>query len=347
MQETKIREIQIEDTKPQIQFYTLENQSGVRVVLTNYGAAVYRILMPDRDGHVEDIALSSSSPEAFMKNKVYFGATVGRVANRIKDGKIMVGHKEYQLSRNEGQNHAHGGFSGFDKKMWNGKISENAVEFTYISGDKEEGYPGSAAVKVNYRLDEGGGLHIRYQARSTADTIINLTNHTYFHLSGHDSGKVYDQGLRIYGDFYLENDEDLIPTGQILSVSKTPFDFTREKKIGQDIDADMPMLTNNRGYDVTFLKTERGFAKAAVIKDGKSGRCLEVSTDYPAIHLYTGNFLKDEPGIENAVYNRHESVCLEAQRLPFASGYAHFGEIELKAGEQMVKNICYHFSVES
>lgn len=347
MQETKIREIQIEDTKPQIQFYTLENQSGVRVVLTNYGAAVYRILMPDRYGHVEDIALSSSSPEAFMKNKVYFGATVGRVANRIKDGKIMVGHKEYQLSRNEGQNHAHGGFSGFDKKMWNGKISENAVEFTYISGDKEEGYPGSAAVKVNYRLDEGGGLHIRYQARSTADTIINLTNHTYFNLSGHDSGKVYDQGLRIYGDFYLENDEDLIPTGQILSVSKTPFDFTREKKIGQDIDADMPMLTNNRGYDVTFLKTERGFAKAAVIKDGKSGRCLEVSTDYPAIHLYTGNFLKDEPGIENAVYNRHESVCLEAQRLPFASGYAHFGEIELKAGEQMVKNICYHFSVES
>lgn len=346
MRESGNANIQIESMGSRVQFYTLKNQTGIQVTLTNYGAAVYRILTPDRDGRVDDIALSSPSPETFMDNKAFFGATVGRVANRIKQGRITVGCKEYQLSLNEGKNHAHGGFSGFDKKIWNGKIRNNAVEFTYTSPDKEEGYPGSVTVTVSYRLDGEGRLHIRHHVESTEDTIINLTNHTYFNLGGHASGKIYDQRLQINGGFYLESDAELIPTGQILRVGGTPFDFTQEKELGLDIHSEIPMLTNNGGYDVTFLKAERGFTRAAVLKDKKSGRCLEVFTDYPAIHLYTGNFLKDEPGLENRVYNRHESVCLEAQRLPFASGYAHFGEIGLKAGEQMERNICYHFSAE-
>lgn len=330
----------------EINTYTLENQSGIKVVLTNYGAAIYRIIMPDRYGNMEDIALTGPDLNGFQKNTAFFGATIGRVANRIKDGILKVGEQTFQLSQNEGKKHAHGGFAGFDKKIWNGKIYKDAVEFTYISKDGEEGYPGSVTVTVKYKLEDGGALRICYRAVSTADTIINLTNHTYFNLAGHASGKVYQHKLQIYGKFYLESDENLIPTGQILAVAGTPFDFTCEKAIGQDILDDTPMIQRNQGYDVTFIKEERGYQRAAVLKEEESGRCLEVFTDYPAIHLYTGNFLQDEAGLMGVRYNRHESVCLEAQRLPYASGYAHFGEIELRAGEKMERNICYRFSTE-
>ncbi len=330
----------------EIHTFSIRNESGIELVVTNYGAAVYRLRMPDREGNMDDIVLTCDSMEKFMHNTGFFGATVGRVANRIRDGYFELNDTSYQLSQNEGTKHAHGGHTGFDKHVWDWKIKDNKVLFLHQSPDGNEGYPGNLSIEVTYELTDSGEVQITYTARSDKDTILNTINHAYFNLGGIKSGKIYHETLKIEGNYYLETDGQLIPTGQILSVKDTPYDFTTEKEIGQDIENEFPAVVRNRGYDVTFVRKKRGYGRAAVLKDSGTGRCLEVLTDYPSIHLYTGNFLENEPGWENYCYNKHESVCLEAQRFPYACEYPHFGDIILRAGEEYKQRVCYRLYLE-
>lgn len=321
--------------------FTWEEQAGVSLTVTNYGAAIYRLRMADNRGVTEDIALTCDTMEGFRRNTAFFGATVGRVANRIKDGSFVLNGNTFQLAKNEGENHAHGGWKGFDKVVWSWEIRGNQVVFSYESPDGSEGYPGTLHMEVSYELTNSGEIYIVHKGESDRDTIVNTINHTYFHLGGIHSGKIYDERLKIEGDFYLETDEELIPTGQILTVKDTPYDFTREERVGKNIHASFAPLARNKGYDVTYVRNQRGYGKAATLRDEKTGRCLEVYTDYPSIHLYTGNFLNGEPGMGERCYHSHESLCLEAQRFPYACGYAHFGEIVLRAGGKYQQTICY------
>lgn len=329
------------DNGEEIYTFTWKKSSGVSLTVTNYGAAIYRLRMEDLQGKSDDIALTCDTMEKFMKNTGFFGATVGRVANRIKDGSFTLNGNTFQLTKNEGENHAHGGWTGFDKIVWEWQIDGNQVIFTHKSPDGNEGYPGTLHMQVSYELTGTGEIRIVHKGGADRDTIVNTINHTYFNLGGIQSGKIYDEKLKVEGDFYLETDEKLIPTGQILTVKNTPYDFTGEERIGKDILAPFGPVARNRGYDVTYVLRQRGYKKAAALKDEHTGRCLEVYTDYPSVHLYTGNFLENEPGMGDHCYRRHESVCLEAQRLPYACGYAHFGEIVLRAGEKYQQTICY------
>ncbi len=326
--------------QPTPQLLSLENDS-LRVCLTNFGAAIFSFQIKEA-GEWEDIALTCDSLEAFMENRNFYGATVGRVVNRIKKGRATIGGKEYQLTLNDGNNSAHGGQETYAWRLWDAEQQGNAVTFRLLSRDGEAGYPGNVQVEVEYRL-EGNALLVTHRASSDQETIFNITNHTYWCLGGLGE-KIYDQQLMINGRFYLEVDEELIPTGQILSVENTPFDFTVPRRIGDGIDAPVPMIQNNRGYDVSFVRSTRGMGLAARLTAPNKRRVLEVESTLPDLHIYTGNFLNGDPGKGGMAYTAHDAICLEAERFPDAVNNAHFGEIFLKPGEKYEEVICFRVS---
>ncbi len=329
-----------------IYIYELTNSTGLKIELTNYGASIFRIIMKDKNGQEDDILLTCDSIKEFMNNKVFFGATIGRVSNRIKDATFSMNGKKQKLSINDKANHLHGGIKGFDKQIWHGEIIDSKiVKFTYLSPNGEEGYMGNLEVSVSYHLGEDGLLSIIYEGCADEDTVLNMTNHSYFNLRGHKSGKIYDQFLCIESDFYLEATNDLITTGQICSVKNTPHDFRIEKKLNETLKPLNKKLEEIRGHDLTYVKRERGYGLAATVFDEKSGRKLEVFTDYPAIHLYTGNFVDNEKGRNGAVYNSHESICLEAQRFPNAMNYSHFGDIFLLKNDRYSQEIGFKLTI--
>lgn len=326
--------------QPTAQLWTLENDC-LRVCLTNFGAAIFSFQVKEKGG-LEDIALTCDSLEAFMENRNFYGATVGRVVNRIKKGRATIGGKEYQLTLNDGNNSAHGGEETYAWRLWDAEQQGNTVLFRLLSRDGEAGYPGNVQVEVEYRLEEDA-LLVTHRALSDRETIFNMTNHTYWCLGGLGE-KIYDQELMINGKFYLEVDQELIPTGQILSVKNTPFDFTASKKIGRDIDAPDSMIQNSRGYDVSFVRTERGMGLAARLTCPEKHRVLEVETTLPDLHIYTGNFLNGDPGKGGIAYTAHDAICLEAERFPDAVNNAHFGNIFLKPGETYEEWISFRVS---
>ena len=267
-----------------------------------------------------------------MENRNFYGATVGRVVNRIKKGHAVIGAEAYQLTLNDGNNSAHGGEQTYAWRLWDAEQQGNTVIFRLMSADGEAGYPGNVQVEVEYRLEEDALLTI-HRAVTDRETIFNMTNHTYWALGGLGE-KIYDQELMVVGEFYLEVDEELIPTGQILSVKDTPFDFTVSKRIGADIHDPAPMIQNNRGYDVSFVRRERGMGLAARLYAPEKHRILEVETTLPDLHIYTGNFLNGDLGKDGIRYTPHDAICLEAERFPDAVNHAHFGEIFLKPSEK-------------
>lgn len=337
--------IKLGESHGEAKLVVMENDL-LKVQLTNFGAAIFSLQIKEPDGSLDDIALTCDTLEQFMENRNFYGATVGRVVNRIKDGHVCISGKTYQLTRNDGNNSAHGAEACFAWRCWDTEVREDCVIFRLLSKDGEAGYPGNLQVEVEYRFDEDGALLITHRGICDQDTIMNMTNHTYWCLGGMDE-KIYDQELYINGNYYLEADEELIPTGQIFRVKDTPFDFTTPHTIGERIYDKHPSLIHNRGYDISFVRNGREMGLAARLRAPSKGRVLEVETTLPDIHIYTGNFLNNDPGKNGRKYTPHDAICLEGCRFPDAVNKPHFGRIILRAGEAYLEQIRFRIKQEA
>ncbi|WP_339898801.1 aldose epimerase family protein [uncultured Gilvimarinus sp.] len=333
--------------------YSLSNASGSRAELTDLGALLVSLTMPDRNGEHADVVLGFDNPRQYLSDSPFFGATIGRYANRIAKGRFKLNGKSYQLANNNPPNHLHGGTVGFDKRLWQGEVlddsDEPAVRFTLLSKAGDEGYPGSLQVAVTYRLTQDNALQIDYQATADADTVINLTHHSYFNLSGHDSGDILKHQLALNADFYTPVDDTAIPTGEILSVRNTVFDFTQAKAIGRDINADNAMLKAALGYDHNWVLRRGAFsgdvALAATLTDPASGRVMQVLTTEPGLQVYTGNHLNGKTSAKDgATYGKHAGVALEPQHFADSPNQPHFPRTTLKAGDRYSSRTVYRFS---
>lgn len=325
---------------------TLENQNGMKVQVLTYGGNLVSILAPDRNGALADVALGYDSVADYEKDGVAAGALIGRHANRIQNGEFTLNGKLYHLAQNDGPNHLHGGRVGFSKKVWSDEIRDGKLILTYISPDGEEQYPGNLTVQVAYSLTDDNQLQLEYEAVSDADTVVNLTNHCYFNLAGHDSGSILRHQLKIYAQRYTENNNQCLPTGVIAPVEDTVMDFRSFKEIGQDIEKPDPQLLNCGGYDHNFiLGGDDGILRpAADLYEPESGRLLRTFTTMPGLQLYTGNFLDGSvPGKGGAYYPQHSGVCLETQYFPNALRFSHFPSPILRAGQRYHQITIYAF----
>jgi aldose 1-epimerase len=328
--------------------YTLKNKNGLIAQITNYGAIIVSILVPDRKGNLADIVQGYDTIDEYIKgNGPYMGAICGRCANRIAKGKFTLLGKQYTLAVNNGPNHLHGGITGFNKVVWEVvKVSDSSVKLAYFSADGEEGYPGNLMVSVTYTLTDKNELRLDYFATTDKTTVVNLASHSYFNLAGEGSGSIYDQELTINGAFFTPTDETSVPTGEILSVKGTPMDFTKPKKIGSEIDNNAEQLKFGAGYDHNWVLNHRArtLGIAAVAHDPASGRVMEVHTTQPGVQLYTANWIDGENGKGGKKYGRRWAFCLETQHFADAINKPHFPSTILNPGEEY-KHICmYKFS---
>lgn len=337
-----------------IQIFRLTNANGLSADITNYGGKVVRLMVPDRNGKSEDIVLGFDNIEGYLNAKEpYFGALIGRYGNRIAKGKFSLNGKEYILAINNGENHLHGGKKGFNAVVWNARqIDEQTLELDYLSPDGEEGYPGNLQVKVVYQLTDENDLLITYSASTDAPTVVNLTHHSFFNLSGLPNQNIHDHILTIYADEYTPVDEGLIPTGEITPVEGTPFDFRKAKPIGKDIGADHEQLTFGKGYDHNFVLSgqqtdDKGMKLAAAVVEPVSGRAMEVWTTEPGLQFYSGNFLnQQDTGKGGIAYPFRSAFCLETQHFPDSPNQAHFPSTVLLPGKTWMSKTRYHFSFQ-
>lgn len=334
----------------QADLYTITNAAGTTAKFTNYGAILVEFWVADARGEMADVVLGYDNLESYFVNGPNFGATIGRHANRIGGAKFTLNGVTYQLDQNDGNNNLHGGFNGYHKRLWEGRTYETeegqAMEFTYHSPDGDQGFPGNLDVKVVYTLTEDNQLKIAYEAVSDQDTVLNLTNHSYFNLAGHNSGTVLDQLVWIDADEFTVADAESIPTGEIAKVAGTPMDFTKEKTIGQDINSDYQQLIWGTGFDHNWvLKTAPGnFGLVAKMTDEKSGRVMETWTDMQGIQFYTANFLDGtEVGKGGVKYVQRSAACFETQFYPNGINRANFPQPVLKAGETYRSTTVYKF----
>ena len=329
-----------------VELYTLTNKNGMTAKIMNYGGIVTQLQVPDRNGNLGDVCLGFDTLAPYLEAPPYFGALVGRYANRIAKGKFTLDGKQYTLATNDGPNALHGGLKGFDKVIWAVKPMQTkqgpALELTYVSKDGEEGYPGTLTAKVTYTLTNDNALRIDYLATTDKPTPVNLTNHSYFNLAGAGNGTILDQVLTLKADKYTPVDNTLIPTGQILPVAGTPFDFTTPHVIGARI-AQVP-----GGYDHNFVLNSGGgkMALAAVLHDPKTGRTMEVFTTQPGIQFYTGNFLDGTLKGIGGTYVKNAALCLETQHFPDSPNQPNFPSTILKPGETYKQSTIYQFSAK-
>lgn len=333
----------------EVRIYTLSNTKGMTVKITEYGAIITELWVPDRNGKPGDVVLGFDNLDRYLKGHPFFGAIAGRVANRIAKGKFTLDGKEYTLAVNNGPNHLHGGLKGFDKKVWKsrplrGLSREVAVELTYISPDGEEGYPGTLTAKVTYTLTDDNELRIDYEATTDKPTIVNLTNHSYFNLA--ESGSVLDHILMINADRYTAADDTLIPTGELAPVKGTGLDFTQPRRIGDRI-ADY--MSFAKGYDHNFVLNSGGkaMAMAARVSEPKSGRVMEVWTTEPGVQLYCGNHLDGSlTGVGGVVYKQHTGFCLETQHFPDSINKPSFPSVVLRPGQTFKSTTAFRFAAK-
>jgi len=315
--------------------YTLTNSLGFEVSITNYGGAVTSLKTPDREGNFGDIVLSYDTLEDYVRNPRYMGALIGRHANRIARGKFLLNGVEYQLPCNDGVNHLHGGFKGFDTRVWNARESGNTVHLWYLSKDGEEGYPGNLNASVDYILLDNE-LHIEYYATTDRDTIVNLTNHSYFNLRG--AGTILDHELTLNAGSFTPVSDDLIPTGEIKAVAGTPMDFRKAKAIGSEI--------QHVSYDHNFVLNDwdGSLQLAARLYEPVTGRTLEILTTEPGMQFYSGNFLDGSLIGKNGVaYEKYTGLCLEPQHFPDAPNHSNFPSTVLRPGEEYRHTSIYRF----
>lgn len=325
----------------QVDLYILKNSSGLEVQITNFGGIITNILMPDKDGEREDIVLGFDTLEEYIDNPPYFACITGRVAGRISNAQFELDGKVYSLSSNQGQHHIHGGLKGFNSKLWDVVHSENnLLVLKYCSIDGEEGYPGNLEVEAKYHLKNENELHIEYRATTDKATPVNLTNHSYFNLTG--KSDVLDHQIQIEANHYLETNEELIPTGKMLSVSSTAYDFRKEKSIGQDI------KETNGGYDDTFVlkKPDGRLRLVATATDPESRRSIEVFTTAPGLVFYSANFLDNCHGKNGEIYHKHSGFCFETQHFPDSPNRPEFPSVILRPGEQYRQHTFYRFLVK-
>lgn len=333
-----------------IYLYSLTNSNGMKAEITNWGGIIVSLYAPDRDGNLRDITLGYDSLEEYLRPNPFFGAIIGRHANRLEDASFTLNGVLYQLNANEGSNQLHGGPVGFDKKVWSAEIigdsGQESLRLKYLSPDMEENYPGNLDVTVTYTLNDQNELVIDYHAVSDKDTVVNLTNHAYFNLSGHDSGNVYQHQLMINARRFTPINSACIPTGEIRDVAGTPFDFTQMKAVGKGLHESMDdeQMKFGCGYDHNFVLDVSGKApeKAAELYDPQSGRFMEVYTTKPGIQFYSGNHV-NETGKGGAVYKKHSGLCLETQYFPNSMKHTHFPSPILRAGEVYHHTTIYKF----
>lgn len=328
--------------------YTLRNANGIEASITDYGATLVSFLAPDRNGNVADIVLGYDKQQDYIDSAAYLGATVGRFANRIADGRFELNGKAYTLDTNCGPNHLHGGQSGFDSRIWHSEIlhtSEPSLRFSLFSPDGDQGYPGNLTAHTTYCLNDLNQLVIKMTATCDADTPISMTNHSYFNLAG--SGSIEDHYLKLNCEHYTPLNQNHIPSGELASVANTPFDFRHARKVGEQIDSDHEQLKIGSGYDHNFVTPayQSGqLALVAELEEKVSGRVLSVSTNAPGLQLYTANFLDGRVGKQVKHESRH-AVCLEPQHIPDAPNNAAFPSCILKPGEQYEHTIIFACSV--
>ncbi|WPU97931.1 aldose epimerase family protein [Mucilaginibacter sp. cycad4] len=332
-----------------VKLFTLKNNSGATVAVTNYGGRLVSLLVPDKDGKATDVILGYDSLKSYQKPKEpYFGAIIGRYGNRIAKGKFTLDGKAYQLDINDGVNTLHGGFNGFYGKVFSAKqLSASQLEFTYISKDGEGGYPGNLTATVVYTLGDDNALKIEYKATTDKTTIVNLTNHAYFNLNGAGSPTITDNVLQINADAFLPVDTTLIPTGKLQPVKGTPFDFTTSKTIGKDIGTADEQLKNGKGYDHNFVLNKHDISTPiATVKSTVTGITMEVFTEEPGLQFYSGNFLTGETkdGKGGKAYPYRSAFCLETQHFPDAPNQPAFASTVLKPGQTYHTVTIYKFS---
>jgi aldose 1-epimerase len=334
-----------------VSLYTLSNDQGLEVSITNYGGAITSLKVPDRDGHVGDIVLGYETLEDYVNNPRYLGALIGRHANRLGLGKFSLNGVDYQLAQNNGVNHLHGGPKGFDKKVWRAEtqLDDETVGLllTYVSVDGEENYPGTLSAQVKYVVNSKNELRIEYGATTDKDTIVNLTNHSYFNFAG--QGNVLDHQLMINAESFTPVSKELIPTGEIREVENTPMDFRSSKTVGALINEPYEQLSFTGGYDHNFVIKPDGSSMklAARVVEPTTGRRLDLFTTQPGMQFYSGNFLDGSlTGKGGVAYQKYAGFCLETQHFPDSPNHENFPTTVLRAGEVYNEVAVFAFSVE-
>lgn len=328
--------------------YRITNSRGSYITLLDYGAILKDIVVPDRAGRLTDVALGYDSIGGYEKNPPHMGGTIGRNCNRISSGEFSLGGKKYNLSLNDsGVNNLHSGPEGYEFRMWRTAIDrENgSVTFSLVSPDGDQGFPGQFRINVTYSLSEDDRVTIHYEGTASEDTVVNMTNHSYFNLNGEGSGSVLGHSLRIMARGYTPVNRHSIPLGTVEPVAGTPLDFRKPKAIGRDLEADNEQLRFTGGFDHNFALDGDGFRKAAEAAGERSGITLAVYTDQPGIQMYAGNYLSVENGKKGHVYGSHHGFALETQHFPDSVNNPQFPSVILRAGELYSITTCYQFGV--
>ncbi len=336
-----------------VDLYTLSNPSGMKAKITNYGGIVTELHVPDKNGNNGDVVLGYEKLSSYIEASPYFGCITGRYANRIAKGRFTIDGTEYKLATNNGDNHLHGGVAGLDKKVWSAKevkgVGRAGIEFSYLSPDGEEGYPGNVHCKVTYWLTVQNEIEIQYEATTDKSTHLNLTHHSYFNLAGAGSGDILNHEVELFADKFVPTDASNIPLGELAPVKGTPFDFLTPHKIGARIGENNQQLKVGLGYDHNWVinSTGKGIELAARVTEEKSGRIMEVLTDQPGIQFYTGNFLDgSNVGKGGNVYKHRNAFCLETQKFPDSPNNPSYPSSLLEPG-QTYRHVCiYRFSTK-
>jgi aldose 1-epimerase len=333
-----------------VDLYTLTNAKGMEAGIATYGGVVVSLKVPDRSGKFADVVLGFDDFESYPKSSPFFGALVGRYANRIAKGRFKLDGVEYKLAVNNGENSLHGGLKGFDKKVWKARqASADSLELSYLSKDGEEGYPGNLSVIVTYTLTDDNELKIDYSATTDKDTVLNLSNHSYFNLAGEGEGDILGHKVMINASKFTPTDKGLIPTGELRKVEGTPFDFLKPHAIGERINLNDEQLVVGKGYDHNFVLDRKGdgLEVAARVTEPHSGRVMEVLTTQPGLQFYTGNFLDGTiKGKGGHIYGPRSAFCMETQHFPDSPNQPSFPTSELKPGETFHQTTAFRFSVE-
>jgi aldose 1-epimerase len=335
------------DGKP-TDLYILKNGNGMTAAITNYGGRITSLLVPDRTGQMTDVVVGHGSVQDFVNSgEAYFGATIGRVGNRIANGKFTLDGKEYTMAKNNGPNTLHGGKKGFQAVVWDAnQPNDTTLVLHYLSPDGEEGFPGNLDVTVTYSLTSDNGFKCDYKATTDKKTVVNLTNHAFFNLNGEGSGTINNHVLQIYADRYTPVDSTLIPTGKIEPVAGTPLDFRQPIPIGQRLNVDHPQLKYGLGYDHNYVLNGKGMKKAATVVGDKSGIQMDVYTEEPGLQFYGGNFMQAKNTFKGGSKDEHRTAfCLETQHYPDAPNQPSFPSIVLTPGQTYKTSSVYKFSV--
>jgi aldose 1-epimerase len=327
-----------------VHLFTLRNANGIEATITNFGGRLVTLKTPDRNGHFDDIVLGFDSIAGYVVKNPFFGALVGRYANRIADGKFVLDGEMYTLVKNNGPNSLHGGTVGFDKVLWHAQAGGDALTLQYESKDGEEGYPGNLKATAVYTLGDDNTLTIEYRALTDKTTVLNLTNHSYFNLAGHGHGTVVDHQVMINADHFTPVNSNLIPTGELRPVVGTPFDFLSSHRVGDRIDADEEQISLGKGYDHNYVINGTGLRLAARATHPGTGRSMEVHTTQPGMQLYTGNHLPDKlTGKGGVDYGFRSGFCFETQHFPDSPNQPAFPSAVLKPGMEYHQVTVFRF----